>query len=183
VKAVSRVLLASVVALGGCSLIRDDPAPAAATPSAVSPFGGTDRAWISITTAMDEDLLPLLALVPDHSGSSDVQALALQVQAFTNAELTELHSLRDAAGMPRVNQHKNMQMPGMVTADQVTKTAKLTGKAFDTTVTTAIKAHLEQSEQLATSEDKSGVEPQTRALALQVLRTRQTVLESMKKAA
>lgn len=184
VKAVSRVLLASVVALGGCSLIQNNPAPApAATSSAPSPFGGTDRAWISITTAMDEDLLPLLDLVPDHSGSSDVQALALQVKAFVNAELTELHALRDAAGMPRENQHKNMQMPGMVTADQVTKAAKLTGKTFDTTVVTAIKEHLEQSEQLATSEDKSGVEPQTRALALQVLRTRQTVLDSMKKAA
>ena len=182
-KLVARALLASVLALGGCALIRnDDPAPAP-TPSAVTALGGLDLAWLEITIAMDEELLPMLELVPKHSGSSEVQALALQVKAFTLAELFELHRLRDAAGIPRENKHKDMPMPGLVTADQVQKTAKLNGKEFDAAALEAIKEFLDQSEQLAGSEDKSGVEPQTQALAGQILRTRQTVLDSMKKAA
>ena len=51
---------------------------------------------------------------------------------------------------------------------------------FDAVVIKAIKAHLEQSQNLAESEDKSGVEPQTRALALQVLRTRDAALTTAK---
>jgi uncharacterized protein (DUF305 family) len=64
----------------------------------------------------------------------------------------------------------------MVTPQQVTDAQALTGKAFDADVIKEIRAHLEQSQNLAESEDKSGVEPQTRALALQVLRTRSVAL-------
>lgn len=181
-KTVARVLLVSVLALAGCSLIPGgDPAPPA-TSSAASPFGGTDRTWISITTAMDEGLIPLLDLVPKSSGSGAVQALALQVKAFASAELVQLHALRDAAGMPHVNEHKDMQMPGMVTTDQVTKAAAQTGKQFDATAVKAITDFLEQTEQLAKSETNSGVEAQTRALAMQVARTREAALESARKA-
>ena len=88
----------------------------------------------------------------------------------------------DQAGLPKVNPHKGMPMPGMVTPDQVSKAAKTTGKSFDTLVLNALQNHLDQSEDLANSEDKSGVEPQTRALALQVIRTRQAALSSMKSA-
>jgi uncharacterized protein (DUF305 family) len=179
VKAAARVLLAIVLALAGCTTAGADPA-ASTSPSAASVFGGTDLAWIGINIAMDEEILPLLELVPQRSGSPDVQALALQVKAFTDAELTAFHALRDQAGLPTANPHKNMPMPGMVTPDQVNKAAKMTGREFDKFVLTAIKGHLEHSEQLAGSEDKSGVEPQTRALALQVLRTRKATLASIK---
>ncbi len=46
-----------------------------------------------------------------------------------------------------------------------------------------LKAHLEQGQRLATSEDKSGVEPQTRSLATEVLRTRASTLAAMEKSA
>ena len=178
-KLIARVLLAGVLALAGCTATGADPAPSPAAPT-VTQFGGTDLAWIEINIAMDEELLPLLELVPQRSGSPDVQAVALQVQAFTQAELSAFHTLRDQAGLPTANPHKNMPMPGMVTPDQVVKAGKLSGKDFDTLVLKAMQEHLEQSEQLAGSEDKSGVEPQTRALALQVIRTRQAALSSIK---
>jgi len=129
---------------------------------------------------MDERLLPLLQLVPQRSGSPDLQALALQVQAFTTAELSSLRALHDQAGLPAVNSHAGMRMPGMVTPQEVTDAQALTGKPFDADVVKVIQAHLEQSQNLAESEDKSGVEPQTRALALQVLRTRDVALTTAK---
>ncbi|GIE92890.1 DUF305 domain-containing protein [Paractinoplanes rishiriensis] len=181
VKAVARVLLASLLALAGCSLLQPDPP--APTPSPVIQFGGTDRAWIEINIAMDESLLPLLELVPSRSGSPDVQAVALQVQAFTEAELSALRELHAQAGLPRVNPHKSMPMPGMVTPDQVSKAAKATGEEFDTLVLRALEEHLTQSRQLAGSEENSGAEPQTRALALQVIRTRDAALATIKEAA
>ena len=182
--ALSRVALAAVLCVAGCSTTPgSSPAPPASNavaPSVNAAFGGTDLAWIEINIAMDEQLLPLLDLVPQRSGSPDVQAVALQVKAFTEAELSTLRALHDQAGLPAVNPHEGMEMPGMVTPQQVTDAQALTGKNFDSTVLKAIQAHLEQSQNLAGSEDKSGVEPQTRALALQVLRTRDAALSTIK---
>lgn len=182
VKMIARLLLVGLMAtavLAGCKSSRPE-AVSTSAPAAVTPFGGTDLAWIEINIAMDEQLLPLLELVPQRSGSSDLQGLALQVQAFTTAELTTLRALHDQAGLSPVNPHEGMEMPGMVTPQQVTDAQALTGKAFDADVIKAIEAHLEQSQNLAESENKSGVEPQTRALALQVLRTRDAALTTAK---
>jgi uncharacterized protein (DUF305 family) len=178
----ARLLLVGLVATAGLAGCRSSQPEGTSTPPATTAtqFGGTDLAWIEITIAMDEQLLPLLQLVPQRSGSPGVQALALQVQAFTTAELSSLRALHDQAGLPAVNPHEGMAMPGMVTPQQVTDAQALTGKRFDADVVKAIQGHLEQGQNLAESEDKSGVEPQTRALALQVLRTRDAALATAK---
>jgi uncharacterized protein (DUF305 family) len=178
----ARLLLVGLLATVGLAGCRSSPSGAdtAPAPTTASQFGGTDLAWIEINIAMDEQILPLLELVPQRSGSPGVQALALQVEAFTNAELSTLRALRDQAGLPPANPHEGMEMPGMVTPQQVADAKSLTGKPFDADVVTAIEAHLEQSQNLAESEDKSGVEPQTRSLALQVLRTRDAALATAK---
>jgi hypothetical protein len=67
-------------------------------------------------------------------------------------------------------------MPGAVTPAQVTAIGKLTGPDFDAATVRAIKAHLVQTQSLANGEDRSGVEPRTRELAQQVLRTRDIAL-------
>jgi hypothetical protein len=100
----------------------------------------------------------------------------VQVKTFTDAELSTLRQLHTLAALPAENPHKGMPMPGMVTPEQVTAAGKLTGAAFDKAVVQHVKAHLEQSQKLAVSEDKSGVEPQTRELASEVLRTRSQTL-------
>jgi len=169
----ARILLAAVAA-GGCSAT---PAPAP-TPATARLFGANDRAWIATVIAMDEQLLPLLDLVPGNSGSPGLQALALQVKAFTDAELSDLYELYAAAGLPAVNPRKGTAMAGALTPGQVTEISKLTGKTFDAAALKAIKAHLRQTEDLANGEDKMGSEPQTRALALQVIRTRDAALSN-----
>jgi uncharacterized protein (DUF305 family) len=177
VKTMCRVLLVGLLALAGCSARTPGPTTSSA---AASQFGGTDLAWIEINIAMDEQLLPLLELAPERSGSPEVQALSSQVQAFTSAEIGDLRALRDEAGLSAENPHEGMPMPGMVTPQDVTEATALTGKTFDTKIVKAIEAHLDQSRSLAGSEEKSGVEPRTRALALQVLRTREAALATAK---
>jgi uncharacterized protein (DUF305 family) len=186
VNAIRTVLVAAVLGLAGCSTATPGPAasPSAssAAPAAAAGFGGTDLAWIEISLAMDEQVRPLLDLVPTHSKDSDIQALALQIKAFTDAELATLRQLRDRGGLPTTNAHQGMPMPGIVTADQVAQAAKLTGPKFDEAALQQIKGYLEQGRNLARSESKSGVEPQTRELALQVLRNREQALPTAQKA-
>jgi uncharacterized protein (DUF305 family) len=188
VNALSRILLVGALCLSGCaagcSTGATSPAPPAVTASAPgvsSPFGGTDLAWIEINIAMDEQLLPLLDLVQARSKDPDVRAAGSQIAAFTATELATLRALHDQAALPAENPHKGMPMPGMVTPEQVTAAAALTGAPFEKIVVQRFTEHLEQSRQLATSEEKAGVEPQTRALALDVLRTRKQALSTLEK--
>src|SRR3954451_14000332 len=164
----------TVVLLGMPACARSGPPPAAPSPAATvgARFGGTDLAWIELSIAMDEQVLPLLALVPAHTRNADVRALALQVKAFTDAELSTLRSLHDQAGLPPQNPHEGMPMPGMVTPEQVSRIGALTAATFDTAVIEQIRAFLDQGRRLAGNEQKSGVESQTYALAIQVARTR-----------
>jgi hypothetical protein len=180
-KVAAVVLLVGVLALAGCRAPGAAPA-SSETSGTASLFGGSDRSWIQITMAMDELLLPLLDLVPQRSGSPEVQALALQVQAVTDGELSVLRELQAQAGLPATNPYKSTPVEGMVTPDVVSRAATLTGPDFDKVVVDAIKGHLEQSRLLADGEGQTGVEPQTRALALQVERTREVALETAKKA-
>jgi hypothetical protein len=151
-------------------------------PPTVAPtadFGGTDLAWIEITIAMDEQVQPLLALVPKQSRDAKTQALAQQVGAFTGSELTTLRALHDEAGLPATNPHEGMPMPGLVSADTVHKAATLNGAAFDKLVREQISAHLTQGQNLAESEEKAGTEQRTRALAEDVIHTRTEALKSL----
>ena len=181
---VVRVVLL-LLALTGCSGRPQPPAqPASASGvaggGAVSgSFGGTDRAWLEITIAMNQELLPLLELAPDRSADPDVATLATRVREVTETELTTLRTLHDRAGLPSENPHVGMPMPGMVTTEQVAEAARLTGAAFDRRLLGHVKAHLEQGLSLARSEEKAGVEPQTRALAAAVITARTEALAAL----
>jgi len=174
------LLTATLLSATACgdSGSRSGPGTPTAIASSGAPgfFGGTDLAWVEINIAMDEQLMPLLDLVPTHSTRPDVQALAAQVKAFHQEELGTLRRLRDQAKLPSENPHEGMPMPGMVTPDQVAEAAKATGAGFDTLLLTRLREHLTQGVSLATSERKAGIEPQTLALAAQVLRNRGSYL-------
>ncbi|HKN98022.1 MAG TPA: DUF305 domain-containing protein [Pseudonocardiaceae bacterium] len=159
--------------MAACGSAAGGPAAPASAPAAASPgFGGTDLAWVQITIAMDEQLVPLLDLAPTHSRRADVIALADAVERTCAQELSVLRRLHDQARLPAGNPHEGMPMPGMVTPAQVTAAAATRGGTFDTLLLRDLTGHLRQGVQLATSERTAGVEPQTLALARQVLDSR-----------
>ena len=171
--------LVVAVALSGMAGCQEEKPTAAAVVATSAQFGGTDLAWIEITIAMDEQLEPLLALVPQRSRDAKVQALGKRVQAFTDAELSELRALHDEAGLPAKNPHEGMPMPGVVSADTVKKAAALSGAAFDKLALEQISGHLKQGQNLAESEEKAGTEQRTRALASDVIETRTEALKAL----
>jgi hypothetical protein len=141
-------------------------APSAAAPAApAATFGGTDLAWIEINIAMNDQLLPLLELVPKHSDDPALTTLCADLQAAATAEQATLHRLHDQAGLPSENPHEGMTMPGLVPAEAVAGAAKLSGPSFTAALISQLKPFLEQSRRLAEDEQKAGTDPQTRALA------------------
>ena len=172
----------AALALGGCGAGAPggNPAPAPPPASSAPVFGGTDRAWVEITIAMGEELLPLLDLAPRRSADPAVRALAAEVKALHERELATLYELHDAAGLPTENPHKGMPMPGMVTPEQVAEAAGTTGAAFDALLLRRLREHTEQGIRLAASEQKSGAEPRTTALATRVLTDRRAFLTKIR---
>jgi uncharacterized protein (DUF305 family) len=167
----------------------DSPAPAPATaataatvPAAAAPsgFGGTDLAWVEVSIAINEQLLPLLDLAPANGASPAVRKLAAAAKTFTTAELVTLRELHDQAKLPSQNPHEGMPMPGMVTPEQVTQAAGTKGAGFDSLLLTHLRESFEQGVNLATSETRAGIEPQTVALAREVLKTRGEYLPQVK---
>jgi uncharacterized protein (DUF305 family) len=109
-----------------------------------------------------------------------VRKLAADVKTSAAAELATLYKLRDQAKLPSQNPHEGMEMPGMVTPEQVTQAAQTTGAGFDSLLLLHLKEAFEQAVNLATSETRAGIEPQTVALAKQVLKTRAGYLPRVK---
>jgi len=166
--------VAALPIAAGCAMQAPKPAPTVA-----GTFGGTDRAWIEVNIAMDEQMRPLLDLVPQRAADPAVMALAIQVRAFTDTELPALRLVHDQAGLPTQNPHEGMPMPGMVTAAEVAEAATLRGTEFDALTVKKVKEYLVQGASLAQSETKYGVEPRTRALAANGLSARNQTLSSV----
>lgn len=170
--------LTGVLTVAACG--RGAPPPVAAPVAARPSFGGTDRAWLEITIAMDEELLPLLALAPARTRHPALRTLAAEVTAFHQAELTELRELHRLAGLPAENPHRGMPMPGMVTPAQVTEAAATSGPGFDRLLARHLRAHLEQGVRLADSEQTSGAEARTRDLAARGRAARDRFLNALR---
>jgi Domain of unknown function (DUF305) len=80
--------IAALLAVAGCAsgnATTTAPAAPALSAGQAGFFGGTDLAWVEINIAMDEQLLPLLALVPAKAASADVKAYATSVEQVTQA--------------------------------------------------------------------------------------------------
>ena len=155
------------------------PTKTATAPAVPASFGGTDLAWIELGIAMDQQVLPLLDLVPEHSDDPAVTATAGRVRQFAGTELTALRALHDEAGLPATNPHEGMVMPGLVAAGQVTEAATLTGAAFDAVAVRELRAYLRQASSLARSEQTAGRDPRTRSLAAQAATTHDAELERL----
>jgi hypothetical protein len=177
-------LLLVALGAGACDAAGPvSPAPPATTAaaSAATAFGGTDRAWIEINIAMNEELAPLLDLADNRSQDPDVRAQVAKIAAENTAELGSLYELHDAAGLPPENPHKGMPMPGMVTPAQVAEAQAASGAAFEKLLNGHITAHFEQGKRLATSEGTAGVEPRTKALAARMATVREQYLAQLSK--
>ncbi|MCO1594565.1 DUF305 domain-containing protein [Micromonospora sp. RHAY321] len=179
-------LLVAVLLVGGCGAGSPDPAgnppPSAAAPTAVAPpsavpaagtagpFSPTDIAWLQLTVAMAERLLPVLDLVPTRTTDPAWRRLAAEVGAAHRADLDRSRRLLADSGAPATNPHEGHDMPGMVTAEELTALGAATGKPFDRLVAQHLRAHLTQAVRIAGAERQNGVHPATTALAAAVVR-------------
>ncbi|GIJ11517.1 DUF305 domain-containing protein [Micromonospora andamanensis] len=199
-RATRAVLLATVLLVTGCAagappstappptpgtppplLTGSPPAPAAepavpggspttAFPGAAGQFNGTDTAWLQLTVAMAERLLPMLALVPNRATDPSWERLTARIEATERTHLTRSRRLLADSGAPAANPHEGHDMPGMVTDAELTALRSVTGRAFNQLLAGHLRAHLTQAVRIAKAERQGGAHPATTALAAAVVR-------------
>jgi uncharacterized protein (DUF305 family) len=176
-------VLAAVLLLGACTE-EAKPAvqPAAAGPgsAAATDFGGTDVAWVQLMIPMDEQLLPVLDLVPERTADPVLSRLAADLRARYTTELQQLKALRTRAGLDDSNPHAGHRMPGLVDADTLAAIGGTSGAEFDRKVTECLRAHLDQLANLARSELTNGTSPAVKDLAKQVSDSRTAGLATLR---
>ncbi|WP_326560061.1 DUF305 domain-containing protein [Micromonospora sp. NBC_01796] len=185
------------VLLGGCADGGDGPAAGSGAGGPTSPtatvspagapgaagaagnFNPTDIAWTQLMIALDEKTLLLTDLTPKQTSDNGIRGMADQVGTNHRGELTGLRSLLQQASVAESNEHEGHDMPGMVTADDLRALTAANGPAFDQLFVSNMRDHLEQTLRLARAVEKSGSEPNIRALATEIERTRTAQLDQL----
>ncbi|MFC5923991.1 DUF305 domain-containing protein [Micromonospora vulcania] len=147
------------------------PSSLAAPTGTAGGFSPTDIAWLQLTVAQIERLLPVLDLVPARTTDPAWRRLTTQLEATHRADLDRARRLLAESGAPATNPHEGHDMPGMVTAEELSALRSATGKPFHRLLAGHLRANLTQSVRIATAEQKGGAHPRTTALATAVVRT------------
>ncbi|WP_406070436.1 DUF305 domain-containing protein [Micromonospora sp. NBC_01638] len=177
-------LLVGVLLVAGCAAGPRDAVASTAAPPAIAPpamtapaptgttgaFSPTDIAWLQLTVAMIERLLLVLDLVPTRTADPAWRRVAAQVATTQRANLDRAHRLLADSGAPTTNPHEGHDMPGMVTAEQLTAMRSATGLPFHALLAAHLRAHLAQSVRVAVAEREGGVHSATTAMAATVVR-------------
>ncbi|WP_173155849.1 DUF305 domain-containing protein [Phytohabitans suffuscus] len=148
------------------------PTPALATTAPPGVFSVTDTAWLQLAIAMDERALTMLDLVPARTQDPALEELARRLAAEHREELARLEALHARSGGPTTNPHEGHDMPGMATGETIKALRAATGTDTAYIFTTAMRAHIDQSILLAQGEQRSGTEPEAKALAAEIERSR-----------
>lgn len=166
---VTAALLAVLLASGcGSAAGTADPPAAPSTGPATAAgagFNGTDIAWVQLMIPMYEGLLPMLDLPAAQHADPGVVRLSAQVRDARRSELARLRVLRDLAGLPATNMHEGHDMPGMVSAEELSFISHSEGAQFLDVFIESMREHLDQCAQLAESEQKAGASQDVKALA------------------
>lgn len=180
-------LLVSACAGGSPGAARTTAPPTAAPPTAASPgpvpsvssvpsassvglFSPTDIAWLQLTVALDERVLPVLDMVPIRTTDQAWRVFAARVSSAHRAELRTARRLLAESGAPASNPHEGHDMPGMVTAQELAALRSVDDVAFHRLAGKHVRAHLAQAVRIAAAEQRGGRHPGTTALAAAVIR-------------
>jgi uncharacterized protein (DUF305 family) len=181
IRLLATVLLAAL--LTACGRQAPDPArhpapsPGAQAVASNPALDATARAFVELVIATDDQAVALLDLGAERAADPALRAFAGEQAAARRAELTRLHEILDAAGIPYANQHAGHDMPGMPTEAELA--ALGTAADFDAEFTRLARAHLTESATVARSGAGSITHERTKAVADAMVRERADALAAL----
>lgn len=152
------------------------PAPTAEPVPSAPPggFGVTERAFVQLAIATDDQAVKLLDLGAARATDPSLREFASELAKARRAERKELHDLLRSASVEYQNLHKGHDMPGMPTDAELG--ALRASTAFDREFTRLARAHLTESTTVARSAAEQVTHAGTKAVASRMLDEREASL-------
>ena len=183
---VAGVVLGAVVAglLAGCSGTADTApqSPQRATAAGQQRHNDADITFL-------QDLLPhhvqtgtMTDLARTKATSPKVKALATRIKAEQDQQITRIHDLLGAWGVPiTAGDSGNGQVPGILSDQQMQQLSSASGSEFDQAFLRLMIDHQQGAIQLAQTELAQGSDPQARRIAQDTVTRQQTQVNQMQK--
>ncbi|MFJ8959704.1 DUF305 domain-containing protein [Lentzea sp. NPDC102401] len=156
------LLIAALLLAAGCGT----PPPAA--PADLS---ATDLAFVDLVIPQNESALAALALAANRPGSA-LRPVAARVQDRYRDELAQVRELLARTGRQESDQHDGHDMPGMITAAELTAVGFAEGAAFDQQLTALLRTQFEEARTVARAELSSGTSKPVLELGARIDSTR-----------
>ncbi|WP_459546513.1 DUF305 domain-containing protein [Nocardia sp. X0981] len=183
-------VLASAVVLTGCG---DDPGTHEGHPAATVSAGPVSPAPAAAHNEADirfaQEMIPhhrqavqMAELAPSRAADPAVIDLAARIEQAQDPEIATMTGWLQGWGAPvpeEAGHAHHGDMPGMMTAEQMTRLADARGAEFDRMWLTMMVAHHEGAVQMARTELAEGTDPAARALAQQIIDSQQGEIQQM----
>ncbi|NKY96342.1 DUF305 domain-containing protein [Nocardiopsis alborubida] len=154
-----------------------DPAPGSAEQSAAG-FNDADVMFARMMIPHHEQAVEMSRLAEDRAGE-EVAALAAEIEAAQGPEIEQLRGMLDAWGVEPAGDGEHHGMSGMMTEEQMAELERAEGEAFDTLFLELMIAHHRGAVQMAEEQLESGVDPEARELAQEVVDAQEAEIEQM----
>lgn len=139
------------------------PPPAPTSPTPPGGFGPTERAFVELAIATDDQAVKLLDLGATRATEPLLRDLAKGMATTRRTELAALRELLSSAAVEYQNLHAGHDMPGMPTEAELG--ALRTSPTFDAEFTRLARAHLTESTTVARSAAENVTHAGTRSVA------------------
>ncbi|WP_177320219.1 DUF305 domain-containing protein [Lentzea waywayandensis] len=140
-------------------------------PSAPTDLTATDLAFLDLVIPQNESALAVLTLTANRPGSA-LRPMAAQVEDRYRAELAQVRELLARTGRQESDQHDGHDMPGMITAAELTAVGFAEGTAFDQQLKALLRTQFEEARTVARAELSSGTSKPVLELGARVDSTR-----------
>jgi uncharacterized protein (DUF305 family) len=178
-RSAAALLAAGLLALAGCAAPADSPAPAAHTGR---DFNDADVMFLQMMVPHHEQGLTIARLARDRSAREDVRVLAAAVETTQTDEVATMSGwLRDWDAPPTAPPNSHHDHGGMpdTTAREIATLRRISGAEFDHRFLNVMISHQDDAIQLARLETAAGTNPQAKALAEQIDRSRTAQITQM----
>jgi len=194
---ISRILTAVLGALaaalllvgcGGGSAAHDAHATATDTDAPVisgepANFNAADVSFATMMIPHHQQAVELAALVPGHTTNAELTALAQQISAAQEPEITTMKAflVQWNGGESAHAGHDMSMMPGMVDAATMAKLPTLQGAEFDTLWIQSMIGHHRGAIDMAKTELADGTNADAKQLAQSIITAQQAEIDQMNK--
>lgn len=181
-------LAAGLLMLAGCGGVASPPAPppppqaTAASPTPGSGFHPADVMFLQMMVPHHEQGLTIVRLARDRANRAEIRVLAAAIESTQADEVQTMTGWLQAWGQqPTAAPGSHADHGGMpdTTAGEIASLSRLAGPDFDRRFLNVLIAHQDDAIQLAKLQTATGMNPEAKALAGRIDRSRSAQIQQM----